>query len=218
MDNRNINVPDQKNFEKAYQLAYKLVGEKLSGLSDITEQCRKAGAGYRENGADKAITLPFLNILHEISLPDIDITLADSKEEVPIREKLLILHYFTAARGTPLSGKPVTYQELPEGVVYYPTFSQRTIIPLTRFFGETPEKLLEVSRDFGGEQVDFGDVGVKVPAFPFVPITIVFWKGDDELPPQGNILFDSTITDYLSTEDITVLCETLTWRLVRKLS
>jgi hypothetical protein len=50
-----------------------------------------------------------------------------------------------------------------------------------------------------------------------VPITIILWQGDDELAPQGNILFDATISDYLSTEDITVLCEILTWRLVKLL-
>jgi len=43
---------------------------------------------------------------------------------------------------------------------------------------------------------------------------LVLWRGDDELAPEGSILFDSTIPDYLSTEDITVLCETIAWRLV----
>jgi len=47
-----------------------------------------------------------------------------------------------------------------------------------------------------------------------VPVTIVLWQGDDEFAPQGSIMFDAAICDYLSTEDITVLCETITWRLV----
>ena len=48
-----------------------------------------------------------------------------------------------------------------------------------------------------------------------VPVTFVLWKGDEELPPEGNILFDSTISEYLSVEDINVLCEIIAWRLVR---
>jgi len=61
-------------------------------------------------------------------------------------------------------------------------------------------------------------VAVTINAFSRVPITIVMWHGDDEFAPQGSIIFDSTISDYLSTEDITVLCETIIWRLVDLLS
>jgi hypothetical protein len=43
----------------------------------------------------------------------------------------------------------------------------------------------------------------------------VLWKGDEEVSPNGNILFDANISDYLSTEDVTVLCETITWKLVK---
>ena len=35
--------------------------------------------------------------------------------------------------------------------------------------------------------------------------------------PKGSIIFDSNVSDYLSTEDINVLCETIAWRLVRQL-
>jgi hypothetical protein len=56
---------------------------------------------------------------------------------------------------------------------------------------------------------------VNINAFDRVPTTLVLWRGDEELAPNGNILFDSNISDYLSTEDITVLCETIVWKLVK---
>jgi len=31
-------------------------------------------------------------------------------------------------------------------------------------------------------------------------------------------LFDANISDYLSTEDVTVLCETIAWKLVKSIS
>jgi len=43
----------------------------------------------------------------------------------------------------------------------------------------------------------------------------VLWRGDEELAPNGNILFDANISDYLSTEDVTVLSETIIWKLVK---
>jgi hypothetical protein len=67
----------------------------------------------------------------------------------------------------------------------------------------------------GGIQAGYGDVAVTIPAFNRVPITLVFWKGDEEFPSNGHILFDSTVLDYLSAEDINVLCQSITWYLVK---
>jgi len=45
-------------------------------------------------------------------------------------------------------------------------------------------------------------------------VVMVLWRGDDEFAPNASMLFDSTFTDYLSTEDISILCE----RIVEKLA
>ena len=67
----------------------------------------------------------------------------------------------------------------------------------------------------GGHKADHGDISVTISAFPRVPITLVLWRGDEEVPPNGNILFDANVSDYLPTEDVTVLCETIIWKLVK---
>jgi hypothetical protein len=41
------------------------------------------------------------------------------------------------------------------------------------------------------------------------------WKGDEEFPAEGSFLFDGSIPDYLSIEDINILCQTIAWRLVK---
>jgi len=76
---------------------------------------------------------------------------------------------------------------------------------------------VDAGEKLGGHKADYGDTAVTINAFSRVPITIILWRGDDELAPQGSMLFDATISDYLPTEDITVLCETITWRLIRDL-
>ena len=84
-------------------------------------------------------------------------------------------------------------------------------------FGKEPHRLIDAGEKLGGHKADYGDAAVTVNAFSRVPITIILWRGDDEFAPQGNIAFDAVISDYLSTEDITVLCETITWRLINYL-
>jgi len=217
MDSKHFSLPEQKHYEQANLLAYEIACQRLAEICDIEEQCRKSGTTYQESDSEKTVLVGYLNQSYIITAPDGEISLADGTGEVSIRDKLLIIHYFLTAKGTPATGRLVTFRELPEGVVYSPTFSKRTVVPLTENFGKNPEKLAEVARNFGGYRTDYGDTAVTIDAFSRVPITFVLWRGDDELAPQGNILFDDTVSDYLPTEDITVLCESITWRLVRYL-
>jgi hypothetical protein len=154
---------------------------------------------------------------YTVVLPEMDLFIENEKSEIPFREKVLILHYLAQAKGTPLSGKYITFRELPEGPVYFRTFSKRTIQPLVENFGEDPARLIDVGKDFGGVPSDLGDASIIIPAFSRVPVTITLWKGDEEFPPEGSVLFDTNIQDYLTTEDVTVVSEVITWKLVRKL-
>ena len=214
MEGRYSPLPSQSDFEYGYELAYKLACEQLAKIDDTKQQCLKSGARCQVIDSKKVIIVEYLNQSHQITLPDIEISLTDSGEKVPIRDKILILHYLTSAKGTPLTNKLIAYKELPEGVIYFPTFSKRAIKPLLDYFGKEPRLLADFAKKLGGYKVDYGDVAVTINAFCRVPITLVLWEGDDEFPPHGSIMFDTTISDYLSTEDINVLCETIAWKLV----
>ena len=213
MENRFLSLPNRKNY--GYEFAYKLACEQLAKIDDIKQQCFRSGAQYLEIDSQKVIITEYLNQSYRITLPDIEISLMDSEEKVALRDKILILHYLTLAKGTPAANKIITYKDLPEGANYFPTFSKRAIKPLLAHFGKEPRRLVDAAEKLGGHKVDYGDVAVTIDAFSRVPITLVLWQGDDELVPEGSILFNSTISDYLSTEDINVLCEIITWKLVK---
>jgi len=215
MTREHLTLPEQNVREYAHGLAYKLACEQLANIADIEQQCLKSGAQYIPS--QKVIIIDHLNQSYRISFPDGEVSLTTGEEAVPMRDKILILHYFTRAKGTPLSSKMITYKELPDGINYYPTFFKRTIDPIVNNFGNEPHRLLDVAQALGGHKSDYGDLAVTINVFSLVPITPVLWQGDEEFAPDGNILFDSTITDYLPTEDITIICEILAWKLVRLL-
>jgi len=198
--------------EQGFGFSYKLAREQLAKISDIQEQCRKSGARYV---GPNEILINYLNQLYHITLPDVEILLEDSKAEIPLKDKILILHYFTSAKDKPATGILITYKQLPGGISYFPAFSQRAIAPFVNHFGKNPELLIKAAAKLGSREADYGDVSVIFNAFDHVPITLVLWRGDEELAPNGNILFDANISDYLSTEDVTVLTETIIWKLVK---
>ncbi len=210
-------MSNQQNSEYGYELAYKLACEQLAQLDNIELQCLRSGARYQVIDSKKIIFLEYLNQSYQIVFPDIDISLIDSEKEVPMRDKILILHYLTRAKGTPVTNKLTVFRELPEGANYFPAFSKRAIKPLLDHFGREPAQLIGAAEKLGGHKVDYGDVAVTINAFSYVPITLVLWRGNGEFVPEGSILFDNTVSDYLSTEDINVLCETISWKLVKYL-
>jgi hypothetical protein len=217
MDNRRIEVPDNKDYEYALEQAYTLVREKLLKIENLERHCDNSDSRYDEKNGKKNIKVRYLGVEYTVVLPEMDLFIENEKSGIPFREKVLILHYLVQAKGTPLSGKYITFRELPEGPVYFRTFSKRTIQPLVENFGEDPARLIDVGKDFGGVPSDLGDASIIIPAFSRVPVTITLWKGDEEFPPEGSVLFDTNIQDYLTTEDVTVVSEVITWKLVRKL-
>jgi hypothetical protein len=196
MNNSLLSAPGQKNYEYGYKFAYEIASQKLAEMGDIEPLCLNSGAEYKIIDSIPVISLDYLNRRYQVRLPEVDISLADSDEEVPLKDKILLLHYLIQAKGTPLANKTIAYKELPEGTVYFRTFHKR-------------------AKGLGGKKADYGDVAVTVMAFKKVPITFVLWKGDEEFPPNGSILFDATVSDYLSIEDINVLSERIAWKLVR---
>ena len=199
-------------WERGFDVSYKLALERVAKINDIKEQCRKSGANYL--GPHK-IGINYLNQQYHILLPDVKILLGDGGTEASLRDKILILHYFAEAKGIQATGKLIAYKQLPGGISYFPAFSRRVIAPLVKHFGKSPEKLIKAAAKLGGREADYGDLSMTINAFDHVPITLVLWRGDEELAPNGNILFDANISDYLSTEDVTVLTETIIWKLVK---
>ena len=206
-------MPEQplKSDRTVYNLSDALTIAQKQFLSvDIAHQCQRSGALC----SPEIVTLNYLNEIYRINIPSAEVAFVDSKQPVPLRDKILILHYFTQAKGTPLTGKQIPYRDLPGGLVYYPTFIRRTIEPISEFFGKDPALLVGVGKMLGARPGTIGDASLIIDAFTRVPISVILWQGDDELNSEVNLLFDANILDYLTSEDITILCETITWRLI----
>ncbi len=58
------------------------------------------------------------------------------------------------------------------------------------------------------------DVGFEFKVFPKVTLQLILWEGDDEFSTEANILFDETIGEILSPEDVAWLSGMLVYRLI----
>ena len=200
------------DYREAFRLAcQELVKAKLHRI------CSLSGAIVIEDkNGNPAISISFMNQDHLIHFePEVDVILQTNREPVPIPEKILILHYLLTARGESFQQNLITFRQVPEGPFYYSAFVKRALEPLAQTFGPGPQRLLECGSQLGAIPDELGDVSITLKPLPHVPVTLVIWGGDDELPPQANILFDESIVSYLPTEDIAVLCSMIVYRLIR---
>ncbi len=161
----------------------------------------------------KQIEIKFMgsSLTIHFQLPEV---IFESSGEITREEKIILLHYIAGAGKTPLSGRLIDFRQVPSGLFYHSVFAKRVKVPLTKTFGRRPERLVELAGLLGGGCEDYADIAVRIPVLPRVPLIIGLWLGDDEFSPDANVLFDSTVSGHLSTEDITILSEQVVKRLI----
>ena len=67
---------------------------------------------------------------------------------------------------------------------------------------------------YNASQCEFGDHSVSLLALPKVPVSLILYEGDDEFPPEANILFDKSISLILSAEDTAWLAGMVVYPLI----
>ncbi len=161
------------------------------------------------------LTLKFLNRTVNMGWPGCDFFFDKSDEEVPIQQQVLLLHYLNGVGESTLSNDWIAYQEVPDGKFYLDAFLRRAKNPMVQAFGERPELLVDLAKEvYIAEEAEQGDFSIIVQALPLIPVALILWEGDDEFPPEGNILFDRSISTILSAEDIAWLAGMVIYPLI----
>jgi hypothetical protein len=201
-----------------YNQALTLVRVKLSQRNpDLV--ARFSGAEMLQNKEESpALSFPFLNKEVRVSWPELKVLSRDTGDEMPIQQQILLLHYLHgawASEGPEPTGEWISFQEIPDGRFYLDAFHRRAKNPMVQSFGEKPDLLVSLATQvYAAQPSDQGDASVLVQAFPLLAVTLILWKGDEEFPPEGNILFDRNIIDILSAEDIAWLAGMVVYPLI----
>ncbi|GBE17915.1 hypothetical protein BMS3Abin16_00503 [archaeon BMS3Abin16] len=159
--------------------------------------------------------LRFLGEDFLIGFPDANVKRANySCEAVDLITKILLIHYLIGGKNIPFSGELMSFRALPSGVAYNGAFLNRAVYPVAEIFASDSTGFKKAVTHLGGTAIKHGDLAFTIPVLPRLPLVYVLWLGDDELPASVNILFDSTAQTHLHTEDLAVLGEITTARLI----
>jgi hypothetical protein len=201
-----VGLPPQRNVESALKLAW----ESVARLS-LENACPRAGADFLGEGR---AAVRMLGVGYTIDTKARSVLDPTGQPAKPKRQ-VLMLHYLLTADGREPVGREVGFDGVGGASTYIGPFRERVVNGLIGALGAEPQLLTERGRRLDGEVVDYGDAAMRFPVLPRVPITAILWRGDEELPPSGQIVFDAGITGYLPLEDIVVASEMLVGELSR---
>ena len=128
---------------------------------------------------------------------------------LPYSEKmeLFILHYLLFARLVEPRGEWISFREVPSGTFYYPSFRKRCEEVLERIIPGKEERWKNLMEEWHAREEDDS---YRLQVLPRIPVRISYFPPEEELPSRVTILFDSTISLHLPTEDIAIMGELIT--------
>jgi len=124
-----------------------------------------------------------------------------------------ILSGYAESQPTMETHKLISYSQLPGGQGYNNAFIRRAVQPIEKTFGSDAQRLWDSAKFLDSERLSFGDCSVKIRALPRVPIVIILYSATSEFQASANMLFDSSASNYLSTEQLAMLGELTAARL-----
>ncbi|MGC8657988.1 MAG: DUF3786 domain-containing protein [Desulfomonilaceae bacterium] len=206
-DMNKMDLPKQDNYERALAIGLEKFSRKEP--SWIAE---KAGASI----SDGKLIVPHLNTNLILDLETKAFSLQETDKEAPIWLSILCLHYLNSAEGTKPTGKLKHFREFKDGAFYEPAFNRRTKEILIAVFGQDPSPMISAGKTLNGKVLETGDAAVELSYFPYLPITCVVWKGDDEFPAEASVLFDETADIFFSAEDMAVAAQMSVLELMKR--
>jgi hypothetical protein len=112
-----------------------------------------------------------------------------------VPEMYCILSTYAAATEIPLSGKMLSLTALDR--LRRPELTAEDCAALLRYARQDFAALQAAEAPFFGAQLKRGELAFKVWPLPKVPLTLVLWRGDEEVADGATLLFDSSATHYL---------------------
>jgi hypothetical protein len=140
-----------------------------------------------------------------------------SLEALGIMDRAMLAYYFNTSDGTPLTGRWISFSELPDGTFYTQAFQGYTGNELAKVFGNDAELFARAATSIGGRKASIGDSSADVAftfrVLPHVILLVACWLGDDDFPPSYRVLFDEAAGRHLTTDSYAIIGSLLTKRL-----
>lgn len=166
-----------------------------------------ARLGIRFDEAEKCFHMRLLYTDYRLYWPEfrIEADQADALALNSLAAQMLLIRYLLEGKSAQMRGNFLTYREMPWGEVYLRQFTGRCITRAAYAFGPKLDAFAKVMDTLGAIRLSKGDTAYQFELMPGYEIQLILWEGDDEFPPNAQILFTDNFAEGFSAEDRTVV-------------
>lgn len=155
--------------------------------------------------------LTLLGVEYALSWPEFAISSADGQGFAlgNIPAQILLMRYIMSAAPAPFRGKFLTFRETPWGDHYLKPFTGRCLTRAAFTFATRIPAFRKAMEAMGAQALRHGDAAYQIEFLPDLFMQIILWEGDDEFPPNSQILFSDNFPAVFAAEDLVVCADIL---------
>ena len=153
-----------------------------------------------------------LNLMHrgyEISHPTYALHPVDGGKAPQLMIQTFMLRYLLESKNIPWLGQWKTFREMPWGEMYIKPFTGRALSRAALAFGTRLEDFRAACEKLGAAKVERGDAGYQFDFIGNYKMQILVWEGDEEFPPNAQILYSDNFAESFTAEDRVVAADIL---------
>ena len=146
----------------------------------------------------------YVNLLgreYAIAHPQYAIRALDGGALPPLPTQTFLLRYLLEAKAVAWAGEWKTFREMPWGELYIKPYTGRVLTRAAFTFGTRVAKFRAACEKMGAEPVKHGDAGFRFDLIGGYQMQILVWEGDEEFPPNAQILYTDNFAEGFAAED-----------------
>ena len=146
----------------------------------------------------------YLNLLgreYAIAHPDYALRALDGGNLPPLPTQTFLLRYLMESKQVSWSGQWKTFREMPWGEMYIKPYTGRVLTRAAFTFGFRLDAFRAACEKIGATVLKHGDAGYQFNLIGDFMIQILVWEGDDEFPPNAQVIYSDNFADGFAAED-----------------
>ena len=136
-----------------------------------------------------------------ISHPDYTIRALDDCKIPPLPTQTFMLRYLLECKDVAWGGTWKTFREMPWGEMYIKPYTGRVLTRAAFTFGTRVAAFKAACEKMGAMPLTHGDAGYQFELVSGYSIQILVWEGDEEFPPNAQVIYSDNFADGFAAED-----------------
>ena len=171
--------------------------EKYRSLDPVSVTARLSDVAWD----GREFTVRLLGREFAIAHPEYAIRALDGGKLPPLPTQTFLLRYLLESKDVSWAGTWKTFREMPWGEMYIKPYTGRVLTRAAFTFGTRVAAFQSAAEKMGALPLKHGDAGYQFALIGGYRMQILVWEGDDEFPPNAQVLYSDNFADGFAAED-----------------